>query len=139
MKRNKIRYYLLITIVAFIINAVIPFFATYNLPHTSSNTNKELSSIFGSKLLICTSEGFKWVNLEDVQNGNAPKPHPEFKCPLCYVAVRGLFIQAQPAAQIADLLVMRSIRFHLDADISITDRLIPNYNLVRAPPFYITA
>lgn len=72
--------------IAFVLNAIVPFFAVYNLP-TNDAQASELSSVFGEKILICTSDGFKWISLKDLQNGkDLPKHNSRYKCALCYVA-----------------------------------------------------
>lgn len=79
---------------AFALNVLLPFFATYNVPaHTnisSAKPTQTMASLFGEKILICTSQGFKLVSWSDLVNGKeTPKPHPEYKCPLCYVSAKG--------------------------------------------------
>ena len=75
----------LTTWAAFLIYTLLPFFAVYSNPSES----KQLSSLFGEKVLICTSDGFKFVSWEDLAGKDAPKPHNEIKCPLCYFASHG--------------------------------------------------
>lgn len=89
MKRN-IRHIARITLLAFLLNAVLPFFAVYDVP-THQAFAKEMSSLFGEKVLICTGEGFKWVKWEDLQSGKEKhNPDSHYKCPLCYLAAHGL-------------------------------------------------
>lgn len=84
------RFFSLCLFVAFLAHTLTPFFAVYNLSAVTAET-KQLASLFGEKILICTGDGFKWVSLADLQNGKEnPKPHPDYKCPLCYVASHGL-------------------------------------------------
>ena len=65
------------------LNTLLPFFATYS----DTTPPSGLASIFGEKVLICTSEGFTWVKLEDLLAGKSPaKPHKSYFCPLCYIA-----------------------------------------------------
>ncbi len=92
-KAEGIRYIFLVTLVAFLMNAILPFFAVYNLTtdHRAELGNSaEVSSLFGDKVLICTEDGFRWVSWEDIESGKEnPEPHQEYKCPLCYVAANG--------------------------------------------------
>ena len=65
------------------LHMLLPFFATY----TDKAPPSGLASIFGEKVLMCTSEGFVWVKLEDLLAGKAPvKPHTSYFCPLCFIA-----------------------------------------------------
>ena len=98
--QNKIHPYPLLLILAFIINAILPFFAVYNLSadHTEA---RRLSSVFGEQIIICTGDGFKWVKLADLQSGKEkPTPHSDTKCPLCYAARHGLKDMALASAAI---------------------------------------
>ena len=74
----------IVTLVAFIINATVPFFETYNSSLNTPKT-KEISSVFSEKILICTSDGFRWVSLED-WDGNSSQEHPDYECALCYLS-----------------------------------------------------
>jgi len=79
-----------ITLLAFLLNVILPFLAVYNVP-TADALAKQASSSFGEKVLICTLTGFKWVTWEDLQNGSEEHaPHPDYKCALCYLAAHGL-------------------------------------------------
>lgn len=81
-------------VAALMLNALLPFFAVHRLPANAAH----LSSAFGEKILICTGEGFKWVNLADLQSGKEkPKPHANDKCPLCFAAAHGMNILAASA------------------------------------------
>ena len=87
------KYCLAITLIAFLMNAMLPFFAVYNV---SSMSNKQgyahtMASLLGDKVLLCTQNGFKWVSLTDLVSGKKiPEPHPKYECPLCYIVVREL-------------------------------------------------
>jgi len=87
--KNNTRPIAYIAFLAFLMNVMVPFFAVYNVQDTQNNhgTAKEMASLFGEKILICTGDGFKWVKLADLESGKEkPKPHPDYKCPLCYIA-----------------------------------------------------
>lgn len=78
-----------VTLLAFLLNVFLPFFAVYT-PQANAYA-KQPFSVFGEKVLICTRDGFVWVNWKDLQKGNTKhKPHPNYKCPLCYLAAHGL-------------------------------------------------
>lgn len=84
----RLRYSLLVVILAFLVNVMLPFFATYSLPVNSSEslTKTQLSSLFGDKILICTENGFEWVSIKDIESGKVPDTHSDIKCPVCFVA-----------------------------------------------------
>lgn len=78
------------TLYAFIFSVLTPFFATYNTAAAANVDAKEMSSLFGDKVLICSSGGFKFVTWEELAAGEHHDEDQQFKCPLCYVAVHGV-------------------------------------------------
>ncbi len=103
-KNKKLSYLIKAVLAVFVFQIILPFFATYDVPVKNPASEKEISSIFGDKILLCTADGFKFVSWQDLQNGTAPKPHSDIKCPLCYVTVNGLKATA-PAGQITEVYV----------------------------------
>lgn len=92
---HRAKYIARIALFAFLLNAILPFFAVYNVSkHDISNHQawaKEISPLFGEKVLICTGDGFKWVKWEDLQGGKEKHPSPShYQCALCYAAAHGL-------------------------------------------------
>lgn len=95
-----LRKYAFVVLVAFLANAILPFFALYNPPATHEGIQR-LASVFGDKILLCTGDGFKWVKLADLQSGKEnPKPYHGYECPLCYAASHGLKSMAVAAVAI---------------------------------------
>lgn len=89
----RIRTLSLLTTLAFVLNVFLPFFAVYAVPSAQAAEPGALSSILGEKILICASDGFKWVTWEELQQdgGNHPEPGKKhYECPLCYVSAHGL-------------------------------------------------
>ena len=87
-KTNKIKYFSILMLVALVINVTLPFFITHDTKQAlaAQNADTSLSSPFTGKILICTIDGFKWVNLADVQNNDEhPEPHSKYECALCYI------------------------------------------------------
>lgn len=77
-----------LAILAFAFYTLLPFFAVYQLPKESDA--KHMASVFGEKIILCTAEGFKLVDLQSLFNGKQlPKPHSDYQCALCYVAAHG--------------------------------------------------
>ena len=90
--RSSIAY---VALLAFLLNAFLPFYATYAMPFASG---KPLSAPFGEKILICTADGFKWVTWAELQKQSGHGPASHYKCPLCYLAAHGLRDAAPPVA-----------------------------------------
>jgi hypothetical protein len=136
MKKFLSRYYSLLTAIAFLINVMLPFYAVYNIPQASA---KEASSLFGDKILICTADGFKWFSWQDLQSGKEqPKPHSQFKCPVCYVAVHGVK-HTLPQSNIE--LGYDSFSYKVQFQLSLAEVFTPPYflsgRLGRAPPVVV--
>jgi hypothetical protein len=138
MQKSANKYYSLITAIAFFVNVMLPSYAVYNLPEKSA-TAKEMSSLFGDKVLICTSDGFKWFSWEDIQSGKAqPKTHSQIKCPVCYVAVHSLkHTLPQQNVELAYNAVIQTFKFHILQSDVFTKQLFLKGRLSRAPPSYI--
>jgi hypothetical protein len=94
-----------LAVAALLLHMLLPFYAYY--PSHQGKASPDLSvaaPLFGGKVLICTADGFKLIDLSALQDraeqptsGRDPaKPHQPYQCPLCYVAAHGL--AAPPAA-----------------------------------------
>lgn len=83
MKDNT-RHIAYVVLLAFLLNVMVPFFAVYNIEHSAPA--KEMTTLFGEKVLICTGDGFKWVKWADLQSGKEKHNPSHYKCPLCYIA-----------------------------------------------------
>lgn len=95
---------------ALLLHMVLPFFATYQVP--AQVAAKNMASIFGEKLLLCTSEGFRLVKWEDIVSGKEkPKTHTQYQCPLCYVAAHGQWIASPAMPAIATALPVPLLDF----------------------------
>ena len=77
---------------ALLVYTLLPFFAVYQLPAQIDAAKS--ASPFGGKVLLCTAEGFRLVSWADLASGKEkPKPHQEYRCPLCYVAAHGQLLK----------------------------------------------
>lgn len=92
---KKIAWIAPLAAVAFLFQTLVPFFATYQVPQHASA--KEMASLFGDKVLLCTREGFRFVSWDDVINGQQPEPSAQYECALCYVAANGQVIEPSAA------------------------------------------
>jgi len=88
MHTIKTRFLLALALLAFVTNVLMPFYAVSG-GLLSANFTANASSLFGEKILICTSAGYQWVSLSYFED--APDTEPEdqhnsyLKCPLCYL------------------------------------------------------
>ena len=120
--RPAIRNRLIPFFAAFVlmVHTLLPFFAVYQLPAIPDAKN--LTSLFGDKILLCSPGGFRFVSVKDLMSGKEhPQPHKQYQCALCYVAAHGQLIKpvlsaSAPASgqvvyQIVLPLVPKSIQF----------------------------
>lgn len=94
MNKGGFKKIFAVTILALAFNALMPFFAVYDIPAAGAEQQKladSLPSVFGDKILICTGDGFKLISRSDLEHGKEPLNHnSHFKCPLCYIAANGM-------------------------------------------------
>jgi len=99
-KRSSSRLLTLFIIVAFCVNSLLPFFATYTLPTDLQTRTTPLLSIAG-KILLCTESGFQWVSLKSLQQSQHHSQHQHtehhsqqtnspYKCAICYLVAHGI-------------------------------------------------
>ncbi len=96
MQKNVLPTIAAVALIAFLLNALLPFFAVYNLP--SPPSVKQADALFGEKILICTGDGFKWVTWKELLKERRHQSASHYKCPLCYLAAHGLKDFTQPPA-----------------------------------------
>jgi len=133
----KMRTLTLITLLAFVINGLLPFFAVYTVPSAYADDQANFSSLFGGKILLCTSTGYKWVTWDELQReDHRPAPSKHFKCPLCFASAYGSkdFIASgktpyPPAPQVLVYVLEAPEQTKLQDHLQLLDRL------PRAPPF----
>lgn len=63
-KVKQLRHIGVLLLIAFLVNVTLPYAVSYVAPQATSEqvADQELASLLGDKILICTSEGFKWVS-----------------------------------------------------------------------------
>lgn len=114
MKRQ--RFLSLFAGLTLLVGTLVPFFATYQIPSANA---KHAASIFGEKILLCTSEGFRLVSWEDLQNGKEKhKPHQDYQCGACYVAGHGTGIKLDAPQAGAVSAQLAQHHFHVSDGIS---------------------
>ena len=139
-KAHRFRHFSVLTLVAFLTNVMLPFVALYDVPQALASagpeaSSEEMSSLFGETVFICTPDGFKWVSLEDLQNGKEqPEPHPQYQCAVCYGAAHGLKL-AVPVQEIAivypEAVEYVALSF---SDVTAISQFSGHGFLTRAPP-----
>lgn len=132
MKAALRTHFFRLTLAAFLVHALLPFFAVYDA--IPLNTH-EIASVFGEKILICTENGFEFVSVDEL--GHQPaKPHTDYKCALCYVAAKGVKHTQLPAIEIALAQpAERSLTRHFAYRPPATRAMDDSPSIPRAPPF----
>lgn len=127
----------LVTLIAFVMNALLPFFAVYDIPKANAvePSQQELSSVFGEKILLCTADGFKWVSWDELQEQPPAQEHaPKYECALCYVAAQGVALQTvTPSISAIRHPLVRHVPYHT-ADASARSLCLAQHLKSRAPP-----
>ena len=107
VRKNRILSFLIT--IAFMVNAIVPFLAIYNVPSalaapeivSSSAIPASVQAMMGDRVFICTGDRFEWVSWDELQKRAAhsspaapddtPKKHKSpYECALCYVAAHGV-------------------------------------------------
>lgn len=140
-KVNHKKYFAFVTLLAFLFNVSFPLIAHHNVSQAVASDQKDMSSdnellSNDGKILICTIEGFKWVSLEDIQNGDEkPAPHSKHHCALCYVSAKKV-----DSDSVTDEFVILAIntnsaelRYLGEAEVIFVYDITHNHR-VRAPP-----
>ncbi|MFT7144916.1 MAG: hypothetical protein ACI9TY_000580 [Alphaproteobacteria bacterium] len=76
-----------IALFAFMTNVALPLFLLLTpLQFNSDDSEQQIASVFGDRILVCTTSGLRWVSLNKSQSENDPQtPHTQYKCALCYI------------------------------------------------------
>lgn len=139
-KAEYIKHISIVTAIAFLFNTMLPFLAIYDLSQLQASENSQaISPLLGNKVLICTSEGFKWVELKDLRDsaeepGEKPEPHPQVKCALCYLSINGIKFTAPDAAVAPVYIPNFKYVTSYAPDIPLAGRLFVRAFRTRAPP-----
>lgn len=88
---KKTRVLACITLLAFVMEVLLPFAAIYAQPAFAQAASSPLANqpdathTSGQRALVCTAQGFKWVQLEDLSSPeSSPQASKHVSCPLCY-------------------------------------------------------
>lgn len=140
-KANTIRSIALLTFIAFLLNVTLPFFAVYDFSRIIASTqteNEQNASLFGDKILICTEDGFKFVSVEDLQDGKElPKKHPQYQCAMCYVSAHGTkHVMATAEVALVHYEYVQHVFYSISHDVTISQFSSRGFQ-TRAPPFIV--
>jgi hypothetical protein len=133
--KNSIKHIAYVTLIAFLFNAILPFFAVYSQDYSPA---KHMSSLFGENVLICTGDGFKWVKWQDIQNNKKEHQSPSgYQCAVCYVAAHGIKDMVTP-----DVITLASVDIGSSSDVIHDYRPVAFYLQSslnsRAPPIFLS-
>lgn len=143
MQQARTRIFLAVSLLAFLLNALLPFYATYG-GLSSANLTANSSPLFGEKILLCTATGYKWVSLAEfadwgqslaADSDSGGQHNGSFECPLCYVFeddIDGLAISQAYAA--ADYQQQQTTRYRFLNSPQRQQRLLLSGGYTRAPP-----
>ncbi len=118
--------------IALVLNAALPLFALAKLPDMQADAAKIL---YGEKMVVCTSDGFKVVDTKDVIKGDHEKPKKH--CQSCYFNAT-----FQPAAPDATATASAAFGGIISKSLfgfggqQLQNQLYSNNLHTRAPPFF---
>lgn len=130
-----------LTFMVFFMNALLPFFAVYPSPAQAQESSGFVSGTDSAndKILICTSQGYKWVSLKDFQGGkHQPTEKKHVECGLCFISAHGLNHLLSSSGDIFSLTPAQAKGvYHTDyTDVTIR-KLVALGHFTRAPPFLV--
>lgn len=91
--KKKLRLIATATLMIFFMNTLLPFFAVYPLKvqESTGGFTSAKAPAPGGKILICTSQGYKWITLKELEDEeNKPGREKHYECALCFISAHGL-------------------------------------------------
>jgi hypothetical protein len=116
-------------IIALVLNGLV--FAAPQSSYANIDV-KEMTALFGEKIFICTSEGYKWVKWSDLEAENSK--HQKQDCKQCAVSCGGASAINNLSAEIADLNILPQ-QFYLQ-QAEIKRIILLNSGQPRSPPYF---
>ena len=135
---KKFKKILAATLVVFIANITVPFFYSNHFTQASAAIDSQNNTIETKKVLICTTEGSKWVEVETSQNTtNHSSNKNSNQCPSCYILAK--VISNSFDSNVSSLIYTDSIQDSFN--IEYEDQVYHQINLLsshsRAPPYQV--
>ncbi len=141
MKRaNAFKHYSLMMALVLMLNALLPF--AVSSANTETPVVKPVSQQvsaeqpFDGMVLICTSEGYKWVHFS-ANDAQSPSHQPSYDCGLCYLAAHDMAYAMPhfPATLWSDSGASFTLLHHDSANVEI--RYTAHAFYTRAPPVFV--
>lgn len=133
-KIKNMRYLIMVMLAAFVANAVFPFIMASYAP-TVVTTALNASAAGEQKILLCTAEGIKLVDIDTLVKFKQERPGQGYKCPLCYVVAHSLTYTTPVNIVDAHYLTKeRALRYRFFAHHTILKTHHDNSRFTRAPP-----
>lgn len=123
MKHKRILFHLII-LLALVCNTAFAFAASSK------------QGFLSDSLLICTTEGLKWITLDKDKQGNNAPSHKVKKCVLCTIHMDGKHMVAQPELVVAVLYTPLPQPYKYD-EVDTKNTAYSNYYMthtLRGPP-----
>lgn len=137
---KKFNYLILVILFAFIANITVPFFYSNHFSQANAATiNNQNHTIETTRVLICTTEGFKWADLETANNSstNQSSKKNTNTCPSCYIASK-IISDLSDLNKVSVILPdqIQNINYYeLDHQVYHQTSQLSSYS--RAPPFQV--
>ena len=135
---GRFKNFLAITLIAFIANVTVPFFYSNHFSQASAAVETKNQGVETVRVLICTTEGSKWVEVETSQNTtNHSSNKNSNQCPSCYILAK--VISNSFDSNVSSLIYTDSIQDSFN--IEYEDQVYHHINLLsshsRAPPYQV--
>ena len=115
-------------------NALVPFFAVYSISQMSPSAVK--NSLFSGHILICTGDGFRWIDRADIGKQKPHQGSTHYECALCFTAAHGLKHVTLAVALLFSFVFLLSDAQTIFATATIHPVHRPRYRHSRAPPAF---
>lgn len=123
----------LLAALALLVQTLLPFFALYQPPARMDAA--QLASVFGEKILICSSQGFRFVTPEELaQSSQHEQTGPQYQCAVCYVSAHAQGIDPSAGVLAAASLSTPQAASLLAPDLHVPDETGWRARLTRSPP-----
>ena len=136
---KKFNYLILVILFAFVSNITVPFFYSNHFTQANAAIDSQNHTIETTRVLICTTEGFKWVDLETANNSstNHSSKKDTNTCPSCYIASKVISDLSDPnkVSVILPDQIQNINYYELDHQVYHQVNQLSSYS--RAPPFQV--
>ena len=136
---KKFKKFLAATLIVFIANITVPFFYSNHFTQANAAIDSQNHTIETTRVLICTTEGFKWVDLETANNSstNHSSKKDTNTCPSCYIASKVISDLSDPneVSVILPDQIQNINYYELDHQVYHQVNKLSSYS--RAPPFQV--